>query len=87
MYKVLCIAHLTAGDSTPSDRCSSENVAQEARQWEQDGDTRQGNDGQEAVAQDRDDAGEGHPGDRHQVEEEVHGHAAQQPDTVDVVEI
>ena len=71
------IPHLATWQRAPSDGRPSEDVAEKPGEREEDRDTGEADDGEQAVAEDGDHAGEAHPGHWHQVEEAVHGQAAQ----------
>ena len=81
------IPHLAAWERAPGDGRPGEDVAEETGEGEEDRDPGEADNGEQAVAEHGDHAGQAHPGHWHQVEEAVHGHAAQEPDPVNIVEV
>ena len=73
--------------SIPWFACLADYAEGDGGEGEEDGDPGETDDGEEAVAEDGDHAGQAHPGHRHQVEEAVHGHAAQKTNAIDVAEV
>ena len=78
---------LARADSAPADSHARHHVANQSGEGEEDADAREANKGKKAVAENRDNADKRDARKGHQVEEGVHGQAAQQADTIDVVEV